>query len=51
VVNEDAKLFVAYLFTVITTIVMYISIYCFWRGTRTWFDFSGKHEKDDMGYS
>lgn len=51
VVNEDAKLLVAYSFTVITTIVMYISIYCFWRGTRTWFDFSGKHEKDDMGYS
>ena len=49
--EEDGKLLVAYVFTIITTIVMYISIFCFWRGTRTWFDFSGKHAKDDKGYS
>ena len=30
---------------------MYIGIFCFWRGTRTWFDFSGKHAMEDMGYS
>ena len=51
VTEEDGKLLVAYVFTIITTIVMYISIFCFWRGTRTWFDFSGKHAKDDKGYS
>ena len=42
VTDEDDKLAIAYVFTIITTIVMYVSIFCFWRGTRTWFDYSGK---------
>jgi len=45
------KLMISYIFTVLTTIVMYVSIYCFWRGTRTWFKKTKKHEIDDMGYS
>jgi len=49
--DDYSQLCVAYVFTFITTIVGYISIFYFWRGTRTWFDFSGKHEMADMGYS
>ena len=38
-----------YVFTILTTIIMYISIFCFWRGTRTGFDYGS--QLNDMGYS
>jgi hypothetical protein len=41
---------VPYLFTIVTTIIMYISIFCFWRGTNTWGK-GKKYQLDDKGYS
>ena len=53
ITSSPTKLLVAYIFTIVTTIVMYISIFCFWRGTHTWFDSHGRYNRDlnDMGYS
>jgi len=41
---------VPYVFTIVTTIIMYISIFCFWRGTNSYLT-SKKHQIDDKGYS
>ena len=53
VTSEPTKLLIAYMFTIVTTIIMYISIFCFWRGTHTWFDSHGRYNSslNDMGYS
>lgn len=50
VTNDGQKLIVPYLFTIVTTLIMYVSIFCFWKGTRSW-SFSNKHHLDDKGYS
>ena len=51
--NDQTKLMIAYIFTIFTAIIMYISIFCFWRGTHTWFDSHGRYSSslNDMGYS
>ena len=49
VTSDPNKLFIAYMFTIVTTIIFYIFIFIFWRGLRQRYEF-GNH-LNDMGYS